>query len=216
MAFLRLSAPRLFAAFFAIAWLCPAVLLAQGRQIADGGGSCEMHPLVALKLDFSESGYLLVPVKFNETQVFMYLEIGAPFSVISQQAANRFKLIETEIGKVVEITRGTRRLQRYADTDFTLGDFAYRQGHFFIDPQFDTTGRHMRPEVIGILGMDLLWKMDLDLDLAHGRLDLYEHAACRNQILTAAGHYHVVPLQRDAFGNIFFPMELDGKNSRRC
>jgi hypothetical protein len=59
--------------------------------------------------------------------------------------------------------------------------------------------------------MDLLWKMDLDLDLAHGRLDLYEHAACRNQILTAAGHYHVVPLQRDAFGNIFFPMELDGR-----
>jgi hypothetical protein len=59
--------------------------------------------------------------------------------------------------------------------------------------------------------MDVLWKMDLELDLAHHKLGLYEHSNCWNRVVSDAGNYNVVPLQRDAFGNIFFPIELDGR-----
>lgn len=141
----------------------------------------------------------------------MYLEIGSPFSMLSQQATSRFKLIETELGKGIDITSGTNRIQRYTDTDITLGQLAYPQAHFLIDPQSETSSRYSRPEVLGVLGIDLLWKMDLELDLAHRKLNLYEHSHCGNQIFSKTSNYMVVPLQRDAFGNMFFPMELDGR-----
>ena len=141
----------------------------------------------------------------------MYLDIGSPFSVLSPQAASRFNLLGSEIGKGIDITIGSKRVQRYVDTDFTLGDFPYRQAHFLIDPSSEASNRYSPPEIIGVLGIDLLWKMDFELDLAHRKLTLYAHSHCGNQIFGDASNYNVVPLQRDAFGNMFFPMELDGR-----
>lgn len=174
-------------------------------------GTCERHQLVALNLDVAENGRFLVPVKVNTNPAFMYLEIGNSFSELSQQAVSQFKLLETEIEKGADIRIGGQRVQQYADTDLTLGELAYRQERFLVDPRAETSGKYVRPEVIGVLGMDVLWKMDLELDLAHHKLGLYERSNCSNQIISEAGPYNVVPLQRDAFGNIFFSMELDGR-----
>jgi hypothetical protein len=62
-----------------------------------------------------------------------------------------------------------------------------------------------------MLGIDLLWKMDLELDLAHLKLNLYEPSRCSGQVVYWASQYEVVPLLRDAFGDFYFPMELDGR-----
>jgi hypothetical protein len=53
--------------------------------------------------------------------------------------------------------------------------------------------------------------MDLDLDLAHHKLNLFEPSKCAGREVYWSTHYNVVPLRRDAFGNFFFPMELDGR-----
>jgi Aspartyl protease len=162
-------------------------------------------------LDISEKGLIFVPVEISNTPALMYLDIGSPFSMLSQQAATRFTLRETALGKGLEITSGNKHVERSTDTDFALGQVSYQQAHFLIDPHSDSPERYSRTEVIGVLGMDLLWKMDLELDLAHRKLNLYEHSHCWNQVFNEAAKYSTVPLQRDAFGNIFFPMELDGR-----
>jgi len=211
MAHLRFRSWRLLPAICGLGLFALAILSAGELHASTPMGNCEVHQLVSLNLEISDSGEIFVPVEVNKTPALMYLEIGSPFSMLSQQAAIRFKLRETEMAKGLDITSGSSRVQQYTDTDITLGGLAVPQAHFLIDPKSEASHRYSRPEVIGIIGMDLLWKMDLELDLAHRKLQLYEHSGCWKQILSKTSNYNVVPLQRDAFGNMFFPMELDGR-----
>ena len=211
MASHKFCGSRLLPAIGALGWFFLAVLPAEELQASTQNGSCELHQLVSLNLDISASGGIFVPVEINKTPAFMYLEIGSPFSMLSLQAASRFKLPKTELGKGIEIRSATNRIQQYTDTDIVLGEIAFPQAHFLLDPQSETSSRYSRPEVIGILGIDLLWKMDLELDLGNRRLNLYEHSHCGTQVFSKTSNYMVVPLQRDAFGNMFFAMELDGR-----
>jgi hypothetical protein len=80
-----------------------------------------------------------------------------------------------------------------------------------LSSELTSARRYTRSDIIGILGIDYLWKMDLELDLAHRMLNLYEPSKCPGREVYWSSQYNVVPLRRDAFGNFFFPMELDGR-----
>ncbi len=216
MKILKCCGARLVSAICAVVWLTPAAPYAGNSRANDFRASastdpCELHRRVSVTVDIPESGRVFVPVELNKTSAFMYLDIGSPFSLLSQQAMTRFEWVGTAMGKGMEITSGTRRVEQFADIDFTLGELSYRRAHFLIDPNSEVGARYSRPEVVGIMGMDLLWKMDLELDLAHRKLNLYEHSQCGRRVFDDADNVNTVPLRRDAFGNVFFPMELDGR-----
>ena len=173
--------------------------------------ACESHQLTSLDLEVLDNGEVLVPVIVNSAPFYMYFEIGSPFTEVSEQTVVRFALRRNEIGKVLDITSGDKRVQQYATMSFKLGDVAYSDEHILIDPQSASPKRYTRSEIIGFLGIDFLWTMDLDIDLAHRRLSLYEPSKCPGREVHWATQTNVVPLQRDAFGNFFFPMELDGQ-----
>jgi hypothetical protein len=173
--------------------------------------SCESHQLASLDLEIPVSGAVLVPVTVNQARLYMYLEVASPWTSVSEQAVVRFALQRTDISKDLDITFGDKRVQQYATMSFQLGDVTYSQEHLLIDPHSTSARRYARPDIIGILGIDFLWKMDLDLDLAHRKLNLYEPSKCPGREVYWASQYNVVPLRRDAFGNFFFPMELDGR-----
>jgi hypothetical protein len=156
--------------------LCLAVCvsLAKASPTAKHGPACESHQLASLDLEIPEGGAVLVPVTVDRTRLYMYLEIASPLTAVSEQAVARFAFQRTDIGKVLEITSGDKRVQQYATTSFQLGDITYSQEHLLIDPQSTSPRRYTRPDIIGVLGIDLLWKMDLELDLAHRKLNLYQ------------------------------------------
>ena len=159
----------------------------------------------------SRNGSVLVPVSAHQTPLYMYLEIANPLSSVSEQAATRFALPRTDIAKGLDIGVGGRRVEQYATLSFQLGDIHFAQEHILIGPDTASTQRHGNPDVIGVLGMDLLWKMDIELDLRHKKMILYQPSTCGGEAVTWSNHHFDVPLQRDAFGSFFFPMELDGK-----
>jgi hypothetical protein len=173
--------------------------------------ACESHKLASLDLEITDSGAVLVPVTVNRARVYMYLEIASPLTSVSEQAVMRFALQRTDIGKDLDITSGSKRVQQYATMSFQLGDITYSQEHLLIDPQSTSPRRYTRSDIIGFLGIDFHWKMDLDLDLAHRKFNLYEPSICPGREVYWSSQYNVVPLRRDAFGNFFFPMELDGR-----
>jgi hypothetical protein len=173
--------------------------------------TCESHQLASLDLEVSDGGAVLVPVTVNRALAYMYLEIASPLTAVSDQAVARFALGRTDIGKGLDITSGDKRVQQFATMSFQLGDITYSQEHLLIDPHSTSARRYTRSDIIGILGIDLLWKMDIDLDLAHRKLNLYEPSNCPGREVYWSSQYNVVPLRRDAFGNFFFPMELDGR-----
>jgi hypothetical protein len=185
---------------------------AKAAQTQPQAAACQLHQLASLDLKVLDGGQVLVPVTMHKTAAYMYLDMAGLFSSISQQAVDRFALPLTAISKVIEITSGTQPVRHYAVVgDFVLGGIQYPQENFFVDPHSTTSARYGSSEIIGILAIDLLWAMDIELDLAHRKLNLYSPGHCPGQVVYWAPRYEVVPLLRDAFGGFYFPMELDGK-----
>jgi hypothetical protein len=189
-----------------------SISFARAAQTPAPGAACQLHQLASLNLKFTKGGGVLVPVTIGKTDVYMYLEIGSPFSGVSPHAVDRFALPKTEIAKGLDISTDTKRIQHYATAaDFTLGGILYPSENFLILPEFQISATFESEEIIGMLGIDLLWKMDLELDLAHLKLNLYEPSRCSGRVVYWAAQYDIVPLLRDAFGDFYFPMELDGR-----
>jgi hypothetical protein len=185
---------------------------AKAAQPPVPSAACQLHQLASLDLKFIKGGGVIVPVTMRKTAVYMYLEIESAFSGMSQHAVDRFALPKTEIAKGLDISSDTKRVQHFATTtDFSLGGISYPSENFLIIPEFPNSATFDSEEIIGMLGIDLLWKMDLELDLAHLKLNLYEPSRCSGQVVYWGSQYEVVPLLRDAFGDFYFPMELDGR-----
>src|ERR1700737_4116316 len=153
--------------------------LARAAQTPAQGGACQLRQLASLDLKLVGGGQVLVPVTIHKTPAYMYLQIASPFSGMSQQAVDRFTLPKTEIAKGLDISTDTKRVQHYATaTDFALGGIPYPKENFLIVLDFPAFATYDSQEIIGMLGIDLLWKMDLELDLAHRKLNLYEPSHC--------------------------------------
>src|SRR6267378_5521544 len=172
------------------------------RQVLLGG---------SVNLIFSSTTVSPLAVSFIARYCAMVWPSPSATDSMPLQAVVRFALQRTDIGKGLDITSADKRVQQYATMSFQLGDITYSQEHLLIDPHSTSARRYTRSDIIGILGIDLLWKMDLDLDLAHRKLNLYEPSKCPGREVYWSSQYNVVPLRRDAFGNFFFPMELDGR-----
>lgn len=201
-----------FAAALTLAAAIGSIPAAKAVQTAAQGAACPLHQLASLDLEVLEGGQVLVPVTIHKTAGYMFLEIAGPFSSLSQQAVDRLALKKTEIVEGLDIRTDTNRVRHYATaSDFTLGGIAYPQENFPILPDSTGVAANDSKGIIGGLGIDLLWSMDLELDLAHRKLNLYEPGHCAGHVVYWASRYDVVPLLRDAFGDFYFPMELDGK-----
>jgi hypothetical protein len=62
--------------------------------------------------------------------------------------------------------------------EFALGGLEIAEQGFLVDPTSASSGRYDSEEGIGVLGNGVLWTMDLELDLAHLKLKLYEPGRC--------------------------------------
>jgi hypothetical protein len=76
---------------------------------------------------------------------------------------------------------------------------------YFSPPSFD-----QRP-IIGGLGMDVLRTVDFELDIAHGKLNLFSQDHCPGRVVYWGGPVASLPLKRGDFGELYFPIKLDGK-----
>jgi hypothetical protein len=65
--------------------------------------------------------------------------------------------------------------------------------------------------IIGGLGMDVLSTVDFELDIAHGKLNLFSQDHCPGRVVYWGGTVASLPLKRGDFGELYFPIQLDGK-----
>jgi hypothetical protein len=170
-----------------------------------------MHRLASVDLKRTSTDSILVPVSINGVAAFMYIEIASHPSLITQQAVDWLKLPVKALGPGVEAFVGHQRVLDYVSIhDFAVGELAFRDQGLLIDPQITKSARYDSDVVVGLLGNGLLWTMDLELDLAAGKLNFYEPGKFTHPVYWAT-EYEVAPLQRNPLGEFFFPMKLDGR-----
>ena len=205
---------RLLSVRFARAALL-ALAMAIPAACADGDaggtpGQCKLTQVASYTLHKQQS-LVFVPVSIQGTTVLALLDTGAERSVVSAGIVTKLGLLsDPRHGSLVSGVGG----EGIGQNDALVSHFEFAGhdpeiGHYAVVSIPIDTG----PELSfgGILGGDILSDFDLDLDVAHGRLTVYEVHKCGGQFLPWTDPYSAIPMHLSwNSGRPIVPVIVDG------
>jgi hypothetical protein len=173
---------------------------------------CQLKQYASLDLSGLRSGYLLVPVTIQGSRAFMILNTAYPFSSVTENAASRLALQIHRIPFGAEVRFGKKPIEKVATAKgFSLGNVQFNSADFMIISN-DTFGPNPGDaQVIGILGMDVFAHIDVELDVANRKMNLFSQDHCPGRAVYWSKTYDSVPIRFGQLGEFYFPMELEGK-----
>ncbi len=96
--------------------------------------------------------------------------------------------------------------------DFKIGQGIHFKGMEVLIAPDDSYGlRSGDQEVVGVLGLNMNNPADIELDVANKKMNLYSQDHCPGNVVYWAGRYDATPFEVGQLGEIYFPMELEGK-----
>ena len=101
------------------------------------------------------------------------------------------------------LTSGDARLQNLGLGAMSLSDFQILVGSVSLPALGD------KP-LDGLLGADFFSSFEVDLDLAHARMTLYERLVCAIAAPPWSQPFTSIPVNRSLHDHLFFPVTLDG------
>ncbi|MGH6993203.1 MAG: retroviral-like aspartic protease family protein [Caulobacteraceae bacterium] len=123
-----------------------------------------------------EDGRIVIPAEVNGKTVKFFVDTGAEFSFISEEAAQRLGLKINALGTAEAYgVGGERRLSTARIARFRLGGLSSRNQLFAV-----TGGGKLSsdPSVVGAIGTDVLDQAEFEFDLAHGAVRLFKARDC--------------------------------------
>jgi hypothetical protein len=87
----------------------------------------------------------------------------------------------------------------------------FKNASFLVLPNSGNTEKARDPPVIGFLGMDYFKDVDIELDAAHRKLNLFSQDHCPGHVVYWSKTFDSAPIRFGVMGEFYFPMELDGK-----
>ncbi len=152
-------------------------------------------------------GDVWVPVLLNEKPGQMYLNTGAAMSTFWERTVRERFLRRGELRIRVGYSDAFRQVATF--DSFALGTVQLGKGGFSIStPTRSFTGVG---DSLGVVGTDVLSRVDFELDLAHRKLNLFSQDHCPGLGAYWASAWAAAPLYRGGLGELYFPMELEGK-----
>lgn len=116
----------------------------------------------------------LVHGKIGDKDVSFIIDTGANASLLSAEAVTQLNLKSQTLNGVRAVGIGgefevrTVRLE-----DFVLGGFRVKSSNFLVSPTFSA-----RSGTLGLFGQDFLTQFDLEIDLANGRIRVFDPEGC--------------------------------------
>jgi clan AA aspartic protease (TIGR02281 family) len=169
--------------------------LLAGCQSAADAPHCGMRFVSDLRLTQHKRAFYTT-ISINGQNADMLVDTGAAQNVLTAAAAGRLGLERTYGGGLyLEGIGGKRETGIVRSREVRLGD---ARGQ---DLKFATVNNFKAGDADGLLGMNFLYRFDLDLDFWGGRLGLYLAAQnCATAITTMTGHLYSVPLAFSSTG----------------
>ena len=172
---------------------------------------CSMKMLASLDLAIGD--HVLVPAMLADRKVWMTLDTASAFTFIRQSALADLRLHAENVSPKkfpIEID-GKSVAQLVSFGPFSLGSVRQPKRQLMVDPNRLASETVDGSLVVGTLGMDVLWPVDFELDLAQKRLRLYSQDHCSGYGARWAERYSRIPMDLSELGNVYFPIELDGR-----
>ncbi|HEX4427454.1 MAG TPA: retropepsin-like aspartic protease [Terriglobales bacterium] len=154
----------------------------------------------------------MVPVTFQGARVYMALNMASPFSSVTEKTVHEFSLPTKAIPFNIGVRAGKNEVQVTAKaTPFAVGGLQFNSADFLVFPQLSFPASAADAPVVGVLGMDVFKQVDIELDVAHRKMNLFSQDHCPGHVVYWSAKYDSAPIRFGSLGEFYFPMELDGK-----
>jgi hypothetical protein len=169
---------------------------------------CRLKRVASLDVVVNPSHEIMVPVTLDGSPFRMRLTLASAASIIFKSVVTARKLPTRPLGTDA-VTYGNTRLTETARVDgLALGNARYGRADLLVLAE---DGAVPADDIIGNIGMDLLSSLDIELDLAHRKLNLFSQDHCPGDVVYWSATYNTAPMRRGEIGNVYFPMELEGR-----
>jgi hypothetical protein len=197
---------RAFCAVFVSLTLCASTGFA-----ADG---CALKQIASIPASLSPNGTLLLDVTLNGIPVKIAAVTNSDLSTVHEKFARRANMPIEDVHGSVYSTGKRLMSQKTEISSMELGGAKATNGTFILDPNGEdgTDGGS-----VGALSSDYLSSYDLEIDLANGKVNLFDHDHCKGQVVYWAKEYFASPIFLSDTGQRRKPemtVVADGKSLR--
>lgn len=192
----------------ALGWMMMALALAAAHPAR---AACDLQRLASVDIDFNPDGGVMVPVQMNGREAWMVLNMGSGMPMIAPAGVDAFRLKTGPVTKENFINGNRVQLQARADS-LRIGNADFSGWTLLVvpGPARPLRGYKGRP-MAGALTSAFFNAVDLELDIAARKLNLFRQASCKGAQVYWGGEASTAKLYSDAGGLLYFPLELDGK-----
>lgn len=194
--------------------MCATVLAAFLAAAAPAvAADCRLLQYASADLVMPPGGPVLVPVKIGGHEALMTLQMSSGLAMVAPAAVTQLGLQTGYVRTDIKITAGNQPVEREVKVESLIiggANFAGWKLYVQPGPAQPLPMVQGRP-VIGALSSNFMNAVDMELDLARGKMNLFEHARCKGEQVYWSDQYATEYLYVDPSGLLYFPVGLDGK-----
>src|SRR5258706_2557667 len=188
---------------------------ASAPEVARAAKNCYPTKYASIDVVITKESEVLLPVTIKGHEAYMVLETAVGPSALYRDAARDFNLRAMPLPASSRVMAGSQPIAEYVNIrELTIKDYKFFDTYLLLrdTPVLRSDPTAARP-IVGIAGMSLFDKVDLELNLAKSNVSLYSQKHCRGNVVTWSKDYHSLAMTRSAYvGNEIFTMALDGQN----
>jgi len=176
--------------------------------------ACKLQLIAAVDVELGPAGAVLLPVKVNGHDVWMVLQLSSGVAMVNRAVAEQLGLqFQDQRNLQTSSDHGMFYPQMTIVPSMLVGAVNFAGWNLYVQPPSQQPIPMFRGRpVLGPLSSQFVNAADMELDLAHRKLNLFKQTyACKGQQVYWGGQFTEVPLYADSSGLLIFPMEVDGK-----
>jgi len=192
-----------------------SVVLAGGTLPALAAECGPLKVLASLPLtSLGPGGIVTIPVLIGDSQRQLLVDTGAFASILTKRTVRELNLPTTITGDrgAIQNVAGAVSSQMAKLPSIAIGNLRQDNVFFFVEPGEDNPNDSSPAPFDGILGAEMLQKLDADFDFKANKLNLISQDHCPGKVTYwSAPALAVIPFSLDRSGRITFRLDLDGK-----
>jgi len=191
-------------------FLAPSLMLCASVVVAD---DCRLERVATVDMIVTKEGQVQIPVEINGVRLQMGIDAGSGLSAIWSGATAALHLQPKESIAGGRLNAGGIPLTQTVNINsLKIGNAIWSPVEVLVYPRNKQFPQSIsEDDAVGFLGQSVFSGLDLELDFGANQLRLYSQKHCPGGVVYWASRYDVLPLQKNALGNLFISMAINDK-----
>jgi hypothetical protein len=174
---------------------------------------CKLTRYAASDLVVHPNGGLFLPGRVDDREVLLALQMSSGLAMISPAAVSELGLKTARVRADVPLRSNGVAIEREVKlVSLVIGGADFAGWTVYVQPGASRPlPMYEGKPVIGSLSARFMNAVDMELDVAARKMNLFRHARCRGEQVYWSREYTNEYLYADPSGLLYFPLELDGK-----